>query len=681
MIAQAKLTAKQQIAWAAKRELFRCRAPRVLGHCEFAEKYIRIKTGDNKGPWRRSTLPWAGAFFDLLDDPRWLRVVVTGPTQSGKTQQCLTIPTLRKVKELPQNNIVLGFPDGDMVDKKFRTDFLPMIENSPGLRGLLPSGGVGSKGGKIKDTFTFGNGVVAALMTKGASDEGKAGFTADYAAITEAGGFSEGPETSTETDPLRQIIGRLLAFKRENRRVMIEGTVKVASMLPWTMRGRDDGPMISSQSRLLTPCPHCGEWVCPEREHFVGWQEAETEDMAANEGTFTCPACTAILDDDDRKEANRDLRVVHRGQDIDVQGNVTGPEPPTSTLWFRYTQWHNLLTSYGDLGAKEWEAAQQAEGTAVRDRLERALHQQTWCIPFVSSLVENETLDPEDLVKRTESWPKNILPPDTKRVTIGVDLGKRKGWWVAIAWREGGQRHVPSYGDFEVMPEGEGDVHAHIVSALKDSIRPMVEQGFAIEGAENMVPEAVWIDGGYHPDAVAEFVRDSGGVKCNRYRFCRGRGESASHKWLKGAFYNRKKTTKATPYIGKGWFAELNTKRRCIEVTCDSDHWKLDVDDGFRGDKEGPGKITLYQPTKIREHDQLCQHVANEQYVSTWKAGEGEKGGWKKSGQNHGKDVLAYASGANAALEDKLPGPRPVVIQRRDHQSITMPDVRAFLEV
>lgn len=620
-----------------------CRPHLPLSHVEFAERYIRIPTGEYKGQqWRAARLPWARVLFEQLDNDHWLQVVTTGPTQSGKTQQCLTIPTLRRVCEFPSHNIVLGFPDGDMVDKKFRTDFLPIIQSSPGLRHLMPAGGVGSKGGKVKDTITFGNGVVAALMTRGSSDEGKAGFSAPYAAITEAGGFSEAQDTSVETDPFRQIRGRLLAYQRRNRRMMIEGTVKVEDMLPWSMRGEDDGPIISSQSILASPCPHCGIFICPEREHFLGWEDAETEDQAANQSSFFCPACGEQLTEEDRKESNRDLRIVHRGQSIGSDGEVTGDLPPTSTLWFRYSQWHNLLSSYADLATAEWEAAQRAEGTVERDLLDRAVHQQTWCIPFQSKLAERDPLKPDVIRKRTDVWQKNILPDDTEKLTIGVDLGDWTGWWVAIAWRACGRLHIPAYGAFDVKREKNDDLELRLLHALRDFRETVGDVGFVKESGGAVAPDAVWVDIGYVPDYVATFLRECGGMLTSHYKGVRGRGKSTTF----GSYEHPKKISRARIRIGTQWFLEINHKRRIAEVTFNADHWKLYAQDRLRGKAGTHGACTLYAPTMKNEHAKFSQHACSEQLVKEWDAKKGLVEIWKKTGQNHWLDCLAMACAA-----------------------------------
>lgn len=618
-----------------------------LSHVDFAEKYVRIPTGEYRGqPWRSSRLPWARVLFEQLDLNRWIQVVCTGPTQSGKTQQCLTIPTLRRLSEFPSHNIVLGFPDGDMADKKFRTDFLPIIQSSPGLRHLMPAGGVGSKGGRVKDTITFGNGVVAALMTRGSSDEGKAGFSAPYAAITEAGGFSDGIETSVETDPFRQIRGRLLAYQRRNRRMMIEGTVKVEEMLPWSMRGEDDGPIISSQSQLLSPCPHCGVFISPEREHFVGWHDAETEDQAANQASFYCPSCGEQLTEEDRAESNRDLRIVHRGQSLTSDGEVVGDMPPTSTLWFRYSQWQNLLTSYADLAVAEWEAAQRDEGTVERDKLDRAVHQQTWALPFQSSLAERDLLKPDLIRKRHDVWQKNILPADTEKLTIGVDLGDWTGWWVAIAWRACGRLHIPAYGAFDVKFEKNDDLEVRLLHALRNFRDTVGDVGFATEAGGMVEPDAVWIDIGYQPDYVAAFLRETGRILQSRYRGVRGRGKSTNF----GIYSHPKKVTTGRLKIGTQWFMEVNYKRRIAECTFNADHWKLYAQDRLRGRADKHGACTLYVPTMKNEHAKFSQHLCSEQLVREWDEKKGLVDIWKKTGQNHWLDCTAMACAAGDAV-------------------------------
>ena len=53
-------------------------------------------------------------------------------------------------------------------------------------------------------------------------------------------------------------------------------------------------------SRIMCPCPYCKEYACPEREHLLGWREAEDELAAIEKSYFCCPACGHALTSDDR---------------------------------------------------------------------------------------------------------------------------------------------------------------------------------------------------------------------------------------------------------------------------------------------------------------------------------------------------------------------------------------------
>lgn len=635
--------------------------PRTRSMLEFAEGEIVIPTGEYQGQrWRADRQPWTKCLFREMDSGRWSTIVTTGPSQSGKTQSCFAIPTLHTIAELKEN-FVLGVPDEDMADKKWRTDLLPIMKASPRLRDLIPQEGPGSRGGKVRDTIQFGNGVVAAVMTRGSGDASKAGFTARVIHVTEAADWSQGTETSQEADPLRQLRARQRSFTRKRRRLLVEGTVKIAEWLPWKLRGEEGDPLISTMSRLVTPCPHCGEWISPEREHFVGWKGAASEDEACNEATFICPSCSAILTDEDRRKSNRDVKLLHHGQEIARDGTITGDLPPVSTLWFRYSQWNNLLIEPSDLAEDEWKASQLAEGTQDRDDAERELCQFQWCIPFVSTLTDHEPLKASNIQKRIEGWKRNELPEDTEKITIGVDLGDWKGWWVAIAWRKSGQRHVCAYGNFKIKRNSNDEVESRIIAALHEFADSVVEPGFFKRGSTTaMVPDRVWVDGGYLPNSVAAFVRERGTFRSNRYRLCRGRGKSQTH-GNKAQYQHPVRKSTAQPNMGREWFAAPNYERRIKEYTFNADYWKQNAHEGLRASPEAPGAVTLYRAERAKEHDQIANHWANEQLKKMWVPGKGLVEDWDQTGANHMLDCLAMASAAGdeAGISPPAAAPEP----------------------
>jgi phage terminase large subunit GpA-like protein len=618
----------------------------VYGHRDFAERFVRLGAGPYKGErFRCDRQPHTGLLLDELDRTDWVEIHIAGPSQSSKSLCGFVIPLIRDVYEL-RLDAVAGTPEADMFSDKWDVDIVPVLTASPELVGLIPAKGPGSKGGRIKDRVTLGNGVEIKLISRGGQDTAKAGFSAPRIRLTEAAGWSRKGEKSVEGGPFRQVRARLLAYSRDDprRQLTCEGTFTIDDELPAIARGSDDDErFISTRSRLESPCPFCGGWIVPTRENLVGWQGAESELEVLDRATWSCPACGHAIDDEHRREALRDLRLVHAGQTINEAGEVVGERPPTSTLWFAWGGWHNLLVSAADIAVAEWEAAQIPEGTQEREDAERALCQFLHGQPFKSKLAEAEELKPADIRKKVDQYRRNVVPADTVTTTVGIDLGKYTGWPVTVSHRETGARHVPAYGAFTICTQRGDDVESRIVAALHEYADQVVEQGLPQEGTDgHVLPSVVWIDGGYKPDAVARFIRERGGVKQRRFWLARGRGRSVQG----GGYVHPYKATTRRPLVGKRWFAELNPARRIVEITFDADYWKLAVAALLRAAPGRRGSLSLFLAETPNEHAQISHHFANEQLRKKWEHGRGVVEKWVRTGENHLLDAAAMALAA-----------------------------------
>lgn len=610
--------------------------------------------------YRDDWQPVIGVLWDELDRNHWKEVAVTGPVQASKSFGALVVPTLRDIVELKYSPI-LGVPEADMFADKWDRDFKPVLESSHDLRWLLPEVGSGQRGGRVRDRVTFGNGTDLKVMSRGGQSTNKAGYTTPRLRITEAAGFSEAStsDRDEEADTYRQLVSRLGAFDLMDPRrlVLIEGTGTIADHLPWRLRGADDDErLISTRSRLVSPCPHCEAWISPEREHLVGWQNAESVMQAYEQARFVCPECGLEIDDEQRRAAMQDVRIVHYGQEITPGGNIVGDLPPVFRLWFRWSAWHNCLVNAGTVAAAEWEADQIEEGTSDRENAERDLCQKKWAVPFVSTLADQEPLKAQTIRKKTDQWPRNILPPDTRFLTVGCDLGDWTGWWFSIAWRECGELYCPAYGAFDVKRTQDDDIETRFPGAISEFIEEVIEPGFFVEGGGNILPDAVWFDCGYRPDDVASAIRSRGKVFANRYRACRGRGASVrGRSGAAGAAYQHpKKVTTGKPRIGTQWFMEINHERRIPEITFNADYWKLYLDSRLRAMRGCKGALSFYRADSKNEHAKVSNHLANEQFIKTWKPGVGLVEEWVLSGDNHWKDAAAMACAAGDSVGFRL---------------------------
>jgi hypothetical protein len=619
---------------------------------DWLEKCVVIPDGKYKGQrFKVERQPVVGLWIDAIDSNQWTEYDFTAPSQFGKTLIAFVGPLLYHACEIAEN-YVLGVPFADMAANKWELDVKPVMQASPDLRRLIPTSGAGSAGGKIRDMVTLRNGVAIKLMSAGADDAGKAGFTSRVLGVTEAARFSSNGEASVEADPLRQLRARQRAFEDHERRTYVEGTVTVEEELPWALK------RISTDSRIMSPCPHCETWVCPERDCLVGWDGAKSENEAAELGFWSCPSCGQKIEEHERKQALLEAKLVHRGQEVDKKGRVVGEAPNTSRLFFRASAFHNMFLSAGSIAKDEWRAQQIPEDSPERFSADRELCQFVHCIPYVSPMyAEDLVLDKKAIGSRRIELPQHVLPSDTQWLTLGCDIGEKKLWYLLLATRIDADgnvfRHVPAYGDIDV-PSDRMKLDRALIEALSE-VHELCARGFVIDGTSTFRrPDQEWYDCNFETDTVLSFIRalssenSSGNAKFQPIVGAYGRGLTTM---ARTRFNAPRKTGNEIRDIDPAglWYAAKIARAKTMAVYWDSDTTKWQFQQcltlrAFAGDGEvqTPGSLTLFAGTgKI--HERIAQHWTNER-LETKKTGlRGDVSGWVRHGANHLLDCAAMA--------------------------------------
>lgn len=630
----------------------RARAPRLRTVQEFSSDEIVVPDGPYRGRrWRYDRQPYTRLLDQAIDSGRWTRVVVTGPTQSGKTLSAFVKPLMYHLFEVSET-VICGVPDMDMAGDKWRLDMLPAIQASS-YRDLLPVTGGGSRGGRV-DRVDFRNGASLKFMSGGGGDKGRAGFTARVVLITETDGMDEPGEASREADKITQLEARTMAYG-SRRRVYMECTVSVEQGRTW--REYTTG----TQSRICTPCPHCGEYVTLEREHLTGWQDAETEEQAAAQARWCCSACGEAWSEEQRRQANLRAVLAHRGQTVDRDGVVHGEAPKTDTLGFRWSAVNNLFIEPSYIAVKEWRAARSDDA----DNAERELCQFVHATPYCPPEVQITSLDSRTLVKRHGSHARGLLPPGTTHVTIGIDVGKWRCHWTALAEMDDGGFSVVNYDVIEVDSERLG-VERGLLAALSEFQEQVVSAGFTLEGQGVRPVEQVWIDSrGTSPDgtfqgAVFEACRRFG------WRPCQGFGQL---QFGSRSYAQPSKRSNVVRWIGEQYHLAWVREQRMEVVQINADYWKSRVHDGLSIPSDEPGAIRLFRATP-REHLSFAKHLTAEREIEEFVAGRGTVKRWEqKSKTNHWLDATYLARAAMhlaaAVGAMKQPARAPVAPRRR----------------
>lgn len=616
--------------------------PRKFAEWLETEVYLPADGGPYSGRrFRFEFQPIARLWAKEIDSGQWNEYVYTGPSQSGKSFLGYVCPFLYHVTELGES-VGFGVPMEEMAGDKWQADIKPVLEASHRLKRLLPRSGPGSAGGTIRDRVVFSNGSVAKILTAGGRDAAKAGYTLRTILVTEAAAFSRISSKSPEADPLEQLRARQRSIQWADRATYIEGTNTTPQELPETLRP------VSTDSQILTPCPHCGAWIWPGRDNLVGWETARTEVEASELATWCCPKCGEAISTEERRDALAEAVLVHSGQVIDKRGNVTGDPPRTRRLFFRYGAYHNAFLNAADIAVDLWAAAQLEPGTRSRDLAERKLCQFVFGLPYVAPVTEaGDILEETDVDARRDVLPRAVAHADALHVVSGVDLGERVCHWVLLVVRPNAQLHVTDYGTAEVdraagMKTGLSRCLFQLFTALEFGVaRDVIEPGVAVAGGRHAC-RGVYVDSGHLPEVVFEAAK-AFNTKAGRDFVLPvlGRGETQMAKRRYSAPTRTGNQVRKIDPDGR-WHLSRVPRAKIDQLTLDADAYKRLADGGFRVAAGNPGAITLFSgPGSV--HRTFIRHLINEQYVTEELPDQPTKARWIQTGANHYKDALAYA--------------------------------------
>lgn len=602
---------------------------------------LKIAEGREKGRrFNPRHQPFQRLWFQEFDigrtsgqySPRWTRFATCGCVQSGKSLLCFDIPILYYLLECGER-VIVGVPTGEQASQKWEYELKPMIEDSP-YRWMLPKSGKGSRGGTEVSRVRFGNGAELIFMTGHGGDEKRSSTTSRIVIITEADKMDKTGTTSKEADPVRQIIARTESFREEDKVIILECTVSNTEGRIW--KEYTEG----SQGSLYSKCPHCLKWISPGRDQLVDWIEHDNVIDAGISARWVCPECKDDITDH-RDFMIDNVRLAHRGQTLDEDGNQIGPIPKTETFGFRWNAFFNKFWTTNQIARKEWKASRSEDILEAN----REIMQFTWAVPEDPPELEVVPLDIESL-RRKVSGPINgrgIVPPGTKWITMGWDIGKYEVWYIALAHPEnGGTITVIEYGKERTHVKMQGE--KAIPTALTNLFN-MAERGFADANGTLYRPSMTFIDSRYETAKVREWVRMLPGSARLRYYPVMGFGETEFGTTKYG---ERKRKDKGVTHLGDRYHKVWSPAGAVHYFEIDVDYWKLRTHERLGSTPGIGGAIEFFYSPRYSEHSLLISHLTAEKYVEEFVEGKGREKGLKKAWvkerkANHLLDAIVYA--------------------------------------
>ncbi|MEM8493770.1 MAG: terminase gpA endonuclease subunit [Planctomycetota bacterium] len=635
----------------------------ILSIVEFAESKIIIPDGEygnRRFQFRRQ--PLFRHWFDAIDSGAFTTFVATGPVQSGKTLAVL-IPVLYHLFEL-RETVIFGVPNREMAADKWNLDIKPVISACPEFEKLLPTSGQGSRQASKIETVIFKNGSVLKFMTGSGADETRSGFTSRVVAMTEADKLEVRSRASAETGPINQLEGRVAQYG-SNARIYKECSPSLDTAHIW------QAYLAGSQSEVAMKCPYCGEYSLVDREHFKGWETANTVWEAQETGRFRCPKCDEPWSLDDRRQAVEQGRLAHQAQTERAQVLM---DPPRSRVFsFRWSAAQNLFIDEVVLGGKEFEAAVNRDDLDLSD--EKDVLQQRWGMPYTAPKSEYVEAKIGDIMARQagedSGLRKGVIPSDATLVGVGVDVGKFYLHWAGVAQRPNRAAHVYDYGVIPTHADAMEDIDEAIKLALFE-LHFELSKGWTDQDGQVRHFNHYGVDAGnFAKEVVYPFV-----ARTNKYGVLATKGWGVSN--YRPAKY--KPATRADkPHLvfqGDGWHVVRDREQELFRCNFDADKAKSRVKEGLALPATQPRGVSLFYAESPREHLTFAQHIASETTDRTFIPGRG----WVekhvvKSHANHWLDATAIASlmldveGAASRRREAAAGNsnsrRPVVTTRR----------------
>lgn len=602
------------------------RVPKRRTMREFAEQEIVVADGPFKDRrFRCERQPFSALWFDVCMEG-FTELVITGPSQSGKTLIGFVIPILWHLFEVKET-VIAAVPDEDIVADKWEQDILPVIEKTR-FRDLLPTSGQGSRGGRKLEAIRFKHGATLRFMTAGGSDKSRAAFTSRVVCMTETDGFDQRTSTSAEADKIAQIEARQRSFPALQRRIYKECTLTTDQGHTWQRY------QAGTASKIVLQCVHCKDWVTLEREDFKGWKEAKNDVEAAEESTFFCNSCGEQWSEGDRIKANSRPKLLHKGQSIDKDGTIQGERKRTRTVGFRWSAVNNLLVPAGDVGIDEFNALRAVD----EDNEQRRLSQFVWAVPYKPKELEEVELDPVQLSQRVAGYGRGVCPDDVKYVTVGVDVNKPVLHWTAMAWTASETGHVIDYGKFGIKHK-QMPFDKAIAYAVNELSRRLGD-GWSRQKIDRVLLDCRW-----ETTACVKAIKSIENKESRKaWRPYMGMGKGH---WTRN-YTHPAKVYGDVIWLGNRAYQKIDQTHHTIFTHADANHWKtwlhsrlaLDIEE----DSSKPGRITLFSEVSDVAHLEFCKHLTAEKEVATFEQGRGYIKVWEAvRSQNHWLDATYMA--------------------------------------
>ncbi|NHN83654.1 phage terminase large subunit family protein [Acetobacter musti] len=436
---------------------------------EWAERYrfLDNRGGGYVGRWSHEEAPYLTGPMEALTSRTHLTTAVVGPARSGKTA-CGQNWLGQAVEIDPADMLVYAQTEGAL-ESYVKREIEPMIDSHPAMKerlGTLPK----DRSMKFK-RFR--------------------GMWVEFLSATYSNMISKSAPRiiATELDAFPKDLGdayKLFSMRRDS--FGMESMVYVESH-PDRAQGADpslwtDGIMkIYADSDRRTwwwPCPHCNGFSSPTpgtaRQMTLHWPDNAPLDEIRDAAALLCPCCGSLIEDRWRRTMNLDGIWVGAGQEITVEGDVSGEMLRSDIAGFWIT---GLMSPFvtGGLGtlAREFAKAERDCGVTGDDKDLREVTIKRLGFPYQSPRRAG-SLDATTLADRAEPGLKlGYVPEGVRFLTVGVDVQANRFEFLTRGWGKEGESWIIEHRRVAADPATSPADWDALLTELTETLYPLAD--------------------------------------------------------------------------------------------------------------------------------------------------------------------------------------------------------------
>jgi phage terminase large subunit GpA-like protein len=392
--------------------------------------------------------------MDAVADPTIREIVVMKSAQVGWTEILLNV--VGYFVDLDQSPILLVQPTVDMAAAFSKDRLAPMVRDTPALLGKIADARSRDSGNTtLHKTFPGGHITIGGAN----SPAGLASRPIRVALFDEVDRFPA--SAGTEGDPVA--LGKKRTTTFWNRKILMGSTptIKGESRIEAAFE-------LGDQRYYMVPCPHCDE-----RQRLV-WDNVRWDEGQPETAHYVCKHCGSILNDSDKMQMLR-------------AGDFVASKPANGIASFHISELYSPWVTWAEMARSFLESKKLPETL------------QTWINTSLGETWEDrgETLEPQGLLARRESYTANSLPPGVLLLAQGTDVQDDR--IECTVWGFGRDEEMWRV-QHTVL---KGDPGSNALWAEHDEL---LKRRFRTDDGRELVIEACAVDsGGHHTQRVYEY--------------------------------------------------------------------------------------------------------------------------------------------------------------------------------